>query len=79
MDLVAYLYDGRLAALMQAGTDFLRSTDNAFTRALQDHIDRQVALQASGVATTSGYARGVLRLLARYGMRGFEPGALAIR
>jgi hypothetical protein len=46
---------------------------------MQGHIERHVALQASGMATTARYSRGLLRLLSRYGLRGIEPAALAIK
>jgi hypothetical protein len=46
---------------------------------MQNHIERRVALQATGAATTSPYSRGLLRLLSRYGLRGIEPASLAIK
>jgi hypothetical protein len=46
---------------------------------VQTHIERQVALQASGVATTARYGRGLLRMLGRYALRGVDPAELAIR
>jgi flavin-dependent dehydrogenase len=79
MELVAHLYEGRLAALMQAGAEFARANDNPLARALNRHIDRQVALQASGLRTTSRYARGLLRFLSRHATRGIDPAALVIR
>lgn len=78
-DLVAYLYDGRLLALVRSGQDWLAQGSHALKRAAQNHIERHIALQASGVNTTSGYSRALLRFLGRYGLRGVEPAALAIR
>jgi flavin-dependent dehydrogenase len=78
-ELVAYLYDGRLVAMLQAGQDWMERGRGVFKAALQGHIERHVALQASGMATTARYSRGLLRLLSRYGLRGIEPGPLAIR
>jgi hypothetical protein len=46
---------------------------------MQNHIERHVALQASGMATTGRYSRGLLRLLSRYGLRGIEAAPLAIK
>jgi flavin-dependent dehydrogenase len=79
MDLVAYLYDGRLAALMRSGADMLAKADGVFARALERHIDRNVALQACGVWTSAPYSRGLLRFMSRHGLRGFEPDELAVR
>jgi flavin-dependent dehydrogenase len=79
MELVAYLYDGRLMAMLRAGQDWMQAHPGRFTTAVQNHIERQVALQASGVATTAGYGRGLLRLLGRYALRGVEPSEMAIR
>jgi flavin-dependent dehydrogenase len=78
-ELVAYLYDGRLVAMLKAGQDWLNGGAGALKTAMQNHIERHVALQASGMATTARYSRGLLRLLSRYGLRGIEPAPLAIR
>jgi flavin-dependent dehydrogenase len=79
LELIAYLYDGRLLALLEAGQDWLKGGSGVLKTAMQSHIERHVALQASGTATTSRYSRGLLRLLSRYGLRGIEPSPLAIR
>jgi len=79
LELVAYLYDGRLAALIQAGKSWMPENPGAFKRAMQTHIARHVGLLASGAATTSRYSRGLLRFLGRYGLRGVDPAELAIR
>ena len=78
-DLVAYLYDGRLAALIQAGRAWMPQHPGFLKRAMQQHIARHVGLLASGAATTSPYSRGLLRFLSRHGLRGVDPAALAIR
>jgi flavin-dependent dehydrogenase len=78
-ELVAYLYDGRLLALMRAGREWMERGSGPFKTAMQDHIEKHIALQASGMGTMSRYSRGVLSLLSRYGLRGVEPSALAIR
>ena len=78
-ELVAYLYDGRLAALIQAGRAWMTPDSGFLKRAVQEHIARQVGLLASGAATTSRYSRGLLRLLSRHGLRGVAPAELAIR
>ena len=78
-ELVAHLYDGRMVALLQAGRDFMDGRSGVLKTVMQNHIERHIAIQASGAATTSRYSRGLLRLLSRYGLRGIEPAPLAIR
>ena len=79
MDLIAYFYDGRMVALFRAGRDWLDRGASALKTAAQNHIERHIALQATGAATTSPYSRGLLRFLGRYGLRGVDPAPLAIR
>ena len=78
-DLIAYFYDGRMVAMLRAGRDWMDGGPSAFKTAMQNHIERHIALQATGAATTSRYSRGLLRLLSRHGMRGVDPGPLAIK
>ena len=78
-DLVAYFYDGRMLALLRAGRSWMDGGSSVIKGAAQRHIERHVALQASGVRTTSRYSRGLLRWLGRHGLRGVEPADLAIR
>jgi flavin-dependent dehydrogenase len=77
--LVAQFYDGRMMALMRSGRGWMGPKSGRLKRAIQDHIERHIALQASGAATTARYSRALLRFLARYGRRGVEPDELAIR
>ena len=79
MSLIATFYDGRMLALMRAGRDWLQTGSGIFKRSAQDHIERHIALQASGAATTARYSRLLLRFLARHGLRGVEPADMAIR
>jgi flavin-dependent dehydrogenase len=79
MDLIAYFYDGRMVALFRAGRDWLDRGSSALKTAAQDHIERHIALQATGTATTAPYSRGLLRFLGRYGLRGVDPASLAIK
>ena len=78
-ELVAYLYDGRLLALMRAGRKWMESGSGPLKSAMQDHIERHIALQASGMGTLSRYSRVLLSFLGRYGLRGVAPSELAIR
>jgi flavin-dependent dehydrogenase len=79
LDLVATFYDGRMAALFRAGRDWMAVGTNAFKSAAQNHIERHIALQASGMGTLRRYSRGLLRFMGRYGLRGVEPTEMAIR
>ena len=79
MELVAYLYDGRLVALMRAGRAWMTPGSRFFKETVEHHIARHIGLLASGAATTSRYSRGLLRLLSRYALRGVDPATLAIR
>jgi flavin-dependent dehydrogenase len=78
-DLVAYLYDGRLAALMRSGRAWMAQGPGVLRGRAQRHIERHIGLQASGAATTSRYSRGLLRFLGRHGLGGTDPATLAIR
>jgi flavin-dependent dehydrogenase len=78
--LVAYLYDGRMLALMRSGREWMAAGPGGPVRAaMQNHIERHIALQASGTAVTSRYSRGLLSFLGRYGLRGNDPSRMAIR
>ncbi len=79
LELVAYLYDGRLAALMRAGSTWMTPDSGFFKRAIEQRIARHVGLLASGARTTSRYSRGVLRFMSRHALRGADPAAFAIR
>jgi hypothetical protein len=79
LELVDYFYDGRMLALLRSGHDWMHERSNILTCAMQQHIERRVALQASGMGTTSRYNRALLRWLGRYGLRGVQPADFAIR
>ena len=79
MDLVATLYDGRMPALFRAGRNWMELGTNRMKCAAQSHIERHIALQASGTGTTRRYSRGLLRFMGRHGLRGVRPPDLAIR
>jgi len=79
MDLVATFYDGRMPALFRAGRDWMAAGGSALKGAAQRHIERHIALQASGAGTTRRYSRGLLRFMGRHGLRGVAPAGLAIR
>ena len=77
--LVGQFYDGRMLALMRAGREWMEGGRSRVKLAMQDHIERQIALQASGAATRARYGRGLLNVLGRYGLRGVRPEDMAIR
>jgi flavin-dependent dehydrogenase len=78
-ELVAYLYDGRLVALMQAGRSWMTPGSGLVKKVVEHYIARHVGLLASGAATTSRYSRALLRFLSRHALRGIDPADLAIR
>jgi flavin-dependent dehydrogenase len=78
MELITYLYDGRMLALFRAGSDMMAERGGRFAQALQDHIEANIAGMASGTSITSRYSLGLLRFLGRHGLRGVEPAELAI-
>ena len=79
LELVAYLYDGRLVALMRAGQTWVTPGSGFLKKSVEHHIARNVGVLASGAATTSRYSRGLLRFLSRHALRGVDPKEFAIR
>jgi len=79
LELVAYLYDGRLVALMRAGQTWMTPGSGFLKKSVEHHIARSVGVLASGAATTSRYNRGLLRFLSRHALRGVDPVEFAIR
>lgn len=79
MELIAYLYDGRMLALFRAGSDMMAERGGRFAQAVQDHIEANIAGLASGTSITSRYSLGLLRFLGRHGLRGVSPATLAIQ
>jgi hypothetical protein len=79
LDLIATFYDGRMAALFRAGRDWMAIGTNAIKNAAQSHIERHIALQATGMGTLRRYSRGLLRFMGRYGLRGIKPTEMMIR
>ena len=78
-DLIAYFYDGRMAALFRAGREWMGAGPSAWKRVAQNHIERQIAIQASGVNVLAVYSRRFLRAMGRHGLRGVDPAGLVIR
>ena len=79
-ELVAYLYDGRLATMVRVGRTWMARPGPGFLKnAVEQYIARHVGVLASGAATTSRYSRGLLRFLSRHTLRGVDPAQLAIR
>jgi flavin-dependent dehydrogenase len=79
IELVDSIYEGELFALFRAGTEMTRTRDNIVTRALDRHVGKHVAGMATGVRTTAPYSRGLIRFLARHGMRGVDPRTMSVR
>jgi hypothetical protein len=79
MALIEMFYDGRMLAMMRAGRDWVGERPGRLKEAVQEHIERQIARQATGAATTARYGRLLLRCLGRYGLRGVRAADMAIR
>jgi flavin-dependent dehydrogenase len=77
--LVDRFYDGRMLALMRAGRGWMAAGESRFKQVMQGHIERHIALQASGAATTARYSCVLLELLGRWGLRGVPTAEMAIR
>jgi flavin-dependent dehydrogenase len=78
-ELIEYFYDGRLVAAIRAGREWQEKGDSWLKTAMQKHISRQIALQASGARTGARYGRTLLKILCRHGLRGVDPAEIAIR
>ena len=46
MDLVEYLHDGRIVALVHAGSDLVRERDDLVARAVSEQAEKNVAMLA---------------------------------
>jgi hypothetical protein len=77
-ELIGYFYDGRLLALVRAGREWVDAGPGFLRPLLQRHIERRIALLATGVGTASRYSRTLLRFLGRYGLRGVDPAGMVI-
>lgn len=78
MELVEYLYDGRMMALVKAGTDMVNERGDRLAQLISDSAEKNIAMLASGTSITSRVRLGSLRFLGRYGLRGVPPIAHAI-
>jgi hypothetical protein len=78
MELIEYLYDGRMLALVRSGQDAFGTRTDPLARLASKLIDENIALLATGMRTTSRYRRGFLRWLSRHGTR-VAPEAFAVQ
>jgi len=78
MDLVEYLYDGRMMALVKAGTDMVNERGDLIARMLREHAEKNVAMLASGTEIGSRYRHAALHFMGRYALRGVSPAHHAI-
>ncbi len=79
MEFIAYYYDGRMFAMYHTGMSWKRKYDVPAAGMMHRYVESHIACMASGGTTSSGYSRGFIRLMARHGIRGVDPSALAIR
>ena len=78
MDLVEYLYDGRMMALVRAGTDMVRERGDLLARVVSEQAEKNVAMLASGTEIGSPVRHAALRFMGRFGLRGVSPAQHAI-
>jgi hypothetical protein len=78
MDLVEYLYDGRMMALVKAGTQMVAERGDALARVVSEQAEKNVAMLASGTEIGRPIRHRVLRFMGRYALRGVSPAHLAI-
>lgn len=79
MELIEYFYDGRIFAMYQTGAHFERKYPGRISDTLKSYFNRLIASMASGATTTAAYPRAVVKFMARHGIQGADPMALAIR
>jgi flavin-dependent dehydrogenase len=79
MELIEYFYDSRMFPIYQTGTHFERKYPGRISDTLKWCFIRLIASMASGATTTAAYPRAVVRFMARHGIQGADPMALAIR
>ena len=78
MDLVEYLYDGRMMALVKAGTQMVAERGDALARLVSEQAEKNVAMLASGTEIGRPFRHRLLRLMGRYALRGISPASHAI-
>ena len=78
MDLVEYLYDGRMMALVKAGTQMVAERGDALARIMSEQAEKNVAMLASGTEIGRPFRHQLLRLMGRYALRGVSPAQHAI-
>ena len=79
MEFIEYYYDGRMFAMYHSGMGWKRKYDLAISRTIHRYVEAHIACMASGGTTSSTYSRGFIKFMARHGIQGVDPGALAIR
>lgn len=78
MDLVEYLYDGRMMALVKAGTQMVAERGDLLARVVSEQAEKNVAMLASGTEIGRRFRHRLLRLMGRYALRGVSPAQHAI-
>ena len=79
MELIECYYDGRMFAMNHTGTGWKRRFDTALSHTVHRYAESHIACMAAGATTSSRYSRGFIQFMARHGIQGVDPDALAIR
>ncbi len=75
-EIVNYYYDGRMFTSFRVG-EMMRS--NPLIRLVYPHINKHMGRIFMGSAAKATYSMGVMRFLMEYGLKGEDPGKMAIR
>ncbi len=78
-DLVDFFYDGRIFAIYKTGTGWSQRYPGKVAELMERHISKNLAGMAAGALVDRPYPRGLLRMLARFGIRDVSPADFAIR
>lgn len=78
-NLVDHFYDGRIFAIQRSGTDMAKRYPGRFSDFMERHISKNLSGMAAGAYINRPYSRWLLSMLAKYGIRGYNPSDFAVR
>jgi hypothetical protein len=78
-ELVEEFYNGHVFAIYQTGTKLRSDYQNFLTAAMERHCEKNFAGMACGAYTEKRYSRGMLKVMAKHGIRDVNPADLAFK
>lgn len=78
-ELVEEFYNGNVFAIYKTGTKLRGDYQNFLTAAMERHCEKNFAGMACGAYTQRPYSRGMLKIMAKHGIRDVDPKDLAFR